>query len=558
MSIVLACRNTRDLNTKTTKRLGLSLNPGATVEHILSTLHSSFGGGLGYGLYVDSTVRPRWLLNPNNSLEACELIPGEEIVYLKLTRTMRVKNIDGNFITAMLDNTTSLSEIGAHLLEPFNLEWTDEYGFQMNGKVWLDSKLSLTDHNVPETDTLVFKRKFWFREPEFDLNCSEEYLNMLLFQVHEAISSDSRILPSKVDAAKLAAIYLAVENGTMDEFQRSVANHSYTDYKHMESEFTKKLSQKVYAHLPSCWRESKSIVGEAMTHYRQLGFPTKKQGKMVYVKKAFSVPSFGAFLFIVELRDGSRQAQYISLYKEGVIFADLLKNTTLKCIPWANIKRWGHSADTVVFDCLDSKYTFTTIEGRAITVLCNIVVQMAKGERIERQKTPKANTSIPATYIAPSEETYVVLQQPSNPSQLPTYSLINPTQNSSTQQEIPQMTSQQPAPSKPLRHHPQPQIPQPEPSPIIDSSTCSFLPTKPSSSNRAECSFLTHSIPTAQHNPDPPAFNPDPSPELLQPTPQPPIIPQSPSPLASSLPEPFPPTGFPAIHTYTCYGTSGN
>ncbi|KAH3746206.1 hypothetical protein Pelo_12405 [Pelomyxa schiedti] len=388
-----------DAGPRKTERRGalLTLDDSATVGDALHRLQGEFGGdGAGFGLYIAGTEeqKSRWLLTPETPLASCSLEEEKPILYLRTQRKQKVRNVDGNTTTEIIDLTVPIKNTVTRVLSYLNVVDTDEYSFQCCERQWVPNNFSLIDVDVPEDEVLNLKRKFWVSYAKLKPTDPDQYIDMIFFQVREAVIVDARAVPSKPEAISIAALDLAVRYGTLDAYRHTLQGCSDKEFKRLQKEFLKKITLAACSSVTPCWKDSaKALVADIVKEYQTLSFPSMRDTKIAYVNKAMSTPSFGASVFVVEVPP---RHEFLAITKEAILRIDLMKVTLIKSIAWSSLKRWGFASDIFTVEC-DSSFSAMTKDSKQINKVCNAMLQFIKEETIRSQMIDGANIE-PLTY----------------------------------------------------------------------------------------------------------------------------------------------------------------
>lgn len=87
---------------------------------------------------------------------------GEELVYKKRHRPLKVLLMDESVITIIADDAGTVAEHCALIAEKLDLPNPEEYSLLVPGnKRWLVSNETLSTQNVDEASMVIFKKKYF-------------------------------------------------------------------------------------------------------------------------------------------------------------------------------------------------------------------------------------------------------------------------------------------------------------------------------------------------------------------------------------------------------------
>lgn len=172
-------------------------------------------GGQDHGLfqaYNPKVGRPSRWLRGDRTLNFYDIKSGEEIIYKKRHRPLKVMLMDDSVVTVIIDDAGPVSEHVALVAEKLDLPNPEEYSFLLPGATrWLISADPLSTQNVDEGQMVVFKKKYFVTDQNVDKSDMKQ-LGLLYHQCQKAIVSGEYPCSTE-EALSFGALQMQVDHG---------------------------------------------------------------------------------------------------------------------------------------------------------------------------------------------------------------------------------------------------------------------------------------------------------------------------------------------------------
>ncbi|XP_032887603.1 talin-1 isoform X2 [Amblyraja radiata] len=345
-----------------------------------------------YGLFLsDEDPKKGIWLESGKALDYYMLRNGDTLEYKKKQRPLKIRMLDGSIKTVMVDDSKIVSDMLMTICARIGITNHDEYSLvheiveekkeEMTGTLkkdktllrddkkmeklkqklhtdddmnWLDHGRTLREQGVDENETLLLRRKFFYSDQNVDSRDPVQ-LNLLYVQARDDILNGSH--PVSFDkACDFAGYQCLIQFGPHNELKHKAG---FLDLK----EF-----------LPKEYIKQKGERRIFMTH-KNCGNMTEMEAKVLYVKMARSLKTYGVSFFLVkEKMKGKNKLvpRLLGITKECVMRVDEKTKEVIQEWSLTNIKRWAASPKSFTLDFgdyQDGYYSVQTTEGEQIAQL---------------------------------------------------------------------------------------------------------------------------------------------------------------------------------------------
>ncbi|XP_067841068.1 talin-1 isoform X2 [Heptranchias perlo] len=345
-----------------------------------------------YGLFLsDEDPKKGIWLESGKALDYYMLRNGDTLEYKRKLRPLKIRMLDGSIKTVMVDDSKIVSDMLMTICARIGITNHDEYSLvheiveekkeEMTGTLkkdktllrddkkmeklkqklhtdddlnWLDHGRTLREQGVDENETLLLRRKFFYSDQNVDSRDPVQ-LNLLYVQARDDILNGSH--PVSFDkACEFAGYQCQIQFGPHNEQKHKPG---FLDLK----EF-----------LPKEYIKQKGEKKIFMTH-KNCGNMTEMEAKVLYVKMARSLKTYGVSFFLVkEKMKGKNKLvpRLLGITKECVMRVDERTKEVIQEWSLTNIKRWAASPKSFTLDFgdyQDGYYSVQTTEGEQIAQL---------------------------------------------------------------------------------------------------------------------------------------------------------------------------------------------
>ncbi|XP_072920368.1 talin-1 isoform X2 [Hemitrygon akajei] len=345
-----------------------------------------------YGLFLsDEDPKKGIWLESGKALDYYMLRNGDTLDYKRKQRPLKIRMLDGSIKTVMVDDSKIVSDMLMTICARIGITNHDEYSLvhetleekkeEMTGTLkkdktlhrddkkmeklkqklhtdddlnWLDHGRTLREQGVDENETLLLRRKFFYSDQNVDSRDPVQ-LNLLYVQARDDILNGSH--PVSFDkACDFAGYQCQIQFGPHNEQKHKPG---FLDLK----EF-----------LPKEYIKQKGEKRIFMTH-KNCGNMTEMEAKVLYVKLARSLKTYGVSFFLVkEKMKGKNKLvpRLLGITKESVMRVDEKTKEVIQEWSLTNIKRWAASPKSFTLDFgdyQDGYYSVQTTEGEQIAQL---------------------------------------------------------------------------------------------------------------------------------------------------------------------------------------------
>ncbi|XP_033109397.1 talin-1-like isoform X3 [Anneissia japonica] len=427
----------------------MQFNPGAIVYDVLRMIREKNAeAGLTdgqqvneYGLFLadDDPLKGVWL-ESGKTLEHYLLRQGDTLEYRKKIRPLRVNLLDGSVKTVLIDDSNTVSQMLITISTKLGITNYDEYSLcrdtveeevkkdatinrstlkkekksalQQRDETrmqelrkkhhtddeleWLDHTRTLREQGVPDTEHLIFRRKYFFSDQNVDRRDPVQ-LNLLYVQSRDAILNGTH--PCSFEEATQLA-------GTMCQIQYG----DHLDHKHKPGF----LDLKEF--MPREYVKVKGVEKKIFQEHRNLHGVSELDSKVRYTQLCRSLKTYGITFFLVKEKMRGKNKlvpRLMGITKESVVRVDERTKEILKTWPLTTVKRWAASPKSFTLDFgdySDSYYSVQTTEGEAIGALIagyiDIILKKQKGkDRLGMEGDEEA--TLLEDSVSPAKATYM-------------------------------------------------------------------------------------------------------------------------------------------------------
>ncbi|XP_071942853.1 talin-1-like isoform X3 [Antedon mediterranea] len=427
----------------------MQFNPGSIVYDVLRMIReknaeAGLTGGQQvneYGLFLadDDPLKGVWL-ESGKTLEHYLLRHGDMLEYRKKIRPLRVKLLDGSIKTVLIDDSNTVSQMLITISTKLGITNYDEYSLcrdpveeevkkeatlnrstlkkekasalqQRDEKrmqelrkkhhtddelEWLDHTRTLREQGVPDTEHLIFRRKYFFSDQNVDRRDPVQ-LNLLYVQSRDAILNGTH--PCSLDEAiKLAGTMCQIQYGDHMEHKHKPGFLDLKDF------------------MPKEYVKVKGVEKKIFQEHRELHGVSELDTKVRYTQLCRSLKTYGITFFLVKEKMRGKNKlvpRLMGITKESVVRVDERTKEILKSWPLTTVKRWAASPKSFTLDFgdySDSYYSVQTTEGEAIGALIagyiDIILKKQKGkDRLGMEGDEEA--TLLEDSVSPAKATYM-------------------------------------------------------------------------------------------------------------------------------------------------------
>ena len=297
-------------------------------------------GGQDHGLFQATNPkagRPARWLRGDRTFNFFDVKSGEEIIYKKKHRPLKVMLMDDSVITVIIDDSCSVAEHCVLIAEKMDLPNPEEYSLLLPGNPrWLSSAEPLCSQGIDEGALVVFKKKYFVTDMQIDKSDIKQ-LGLLYHQCQKAIVAGEYPCTTE-EALSFAALQLQVDHGDFIPNKHAVGFVDASLYLPPRNRKKKKEEQAMY-------RDWESIRGLK-----------KLEAIYRYTKLCRSLATFGVQLFtcndIVSRKGNTVKTKKVLIgYSSKSIFRfDAKEGTLLSEIPLRSLKRWSALKEEFTLD----------------------------------------------------------------------------------------------------------------------------------------------------------------------------------------------------------------
>eukprot|EP00117_Sycon_ciliatum_P044924 scpid3709/ scgid32340/ Talin-1 len=394
----------------------LSFSPSLMVLDVCKQIRERVADAASVGLPKDTGLfRPnddpkkaQWLDNAR-TLDFYTLRSGDLLDYVKKTRPLRVKMMDGSLKTVLIDDSATVEDLVKTICERVGISNANEYSLLdeetdqekaeaskrrgsvsgvMDGDVmlrWLQPEKSLREQNIKESTVLTLRLKFWNRQ--IDQNDPVQ-LNLLCAEARSAILTGAHPI-TEGEAIQFAALQAQETFGNFDPAKNKTL--AYSD---------------LGPFLPREYGKNRAINDKVIAEFQKLTGLTDINAKLRYVRLFRSLKTYGvSFFHVKEKVKGKNRLtpRLLGVSRENVMRLDEKTKEVLKTWPLVTVRRWAASPNSFTLDFGDyaeSYYSVQTSEGEAISQLLagyiDIVLKRTKAQNLPGGGGQAADISDPA------------------------------------------------------------------------------------------------------------------------------------------------------------------
>ncbi|CAB0031459.1 unnamed protein product [Trichogramma brassicae] len=365
------------------------------VEHEISGLIAT-----DYGLFLPSEdVRKGVWLESDRNLDYYILRNGDLLEYKRKSRTLRVRMLDGALKTVLVDDSQTVANLMVVICTKIGITNHDEYSLvrelpedendghkkdnfgtltlrrkkddkgEKNSKMdqlkkklktddevnWIDPSKTLREQGIPESETVLLRRKFFFSDQNID-GRDPVQLSLLYVQARDAILDGTHPIVLE-QACAFAGIQCQIQFGDHKEDKHK---SGFLDLK----EF-----------LPQSYLKIKGVEKKIFAEHKKHRGLSESEAKVLYTKTARSLSTYGVTFFLVKekLRGKNKLVpRLLGVTKDSVLRLDEKTKEILKTWPLTTVRRWGASPNTFTLDFgdySDQYYSVQTTEAEQILQL---------------------------------------------------------------------------------------------------------------------------------------------------------------------------------------------
>ncbi|KAH3746014.1 actin binding protein [Pelomyxa schiedti] len=319
-------------------------------EALVDITEKAMCGGADHGLFqmASEKFHNRYLL-PTKTLGFYDLRNDDEVIFRKKTRAQKIKTIDENVRTVLVDDSKPAATIVQTMCERLSVKNWEEFSLQQevtiepgkappppavwNGpavpSMWVDSTKSLFEQDISDTVLLIMKKRFFATDDQIDLTIPMA-VHLVYLQLKSAIEEGS--YPCQKDEGILLAAMRA-----------QVQLHDYDPNKWD----AKKLKKELIQFLPPRWQKTKKIGDEVFLQYKQVRGVEEVQAKFRYIQLARSLKTYGLTIFPIcmNLKEFALGIKRDAIQIMNPETFEVIKGNHLN-----HIKRWGGTDRTCTLD----------------------------------------------------------------------------------------------------------------------------------------------------------------------------------------------------------------
>jgi len=348
-----------------------------------------------YGLFLtDNDGRKMggvWL-ETGRSLEYFLLRNGDTLEYKKKARTLKIRMLDESLKTISVDDSHPVSQIMITICSRIGIANHDEYSLvrdlpeeekektltlrradkdktrdykkmdEMRKKLhtdddlnWLDHSKTLREQGIDPSETLLFRRKYFFSDQNVDVRDPVQ-LNLLYVQTRDAILKGAHPVDQE-QATVFAGIQCQIQFGDHVESKHKPGFLDTKDF------------------LPKEYMKIKGIEKRIFTEHNKYHGRTEVEAKAEYVRLARSLKTYGITFFLLKEKEVGKNKlvpRLLGITKENIVRVDEKTKKIIESWPLTSVKKWCATPNAFHLDFGDygrSNYIGKTDEGEQIAQL---------------------------------------------------------------------------------------------------------------------------------------------------------------------------------------------
>lgn len=297
-------------------------------------------GGQDHGLFQPFNPKvgraSRWLRG-DRTFNFYDIKSGEEIVYRKKHRPLKVLLMDDSVITVIIDDSCTVAEHCVLIAEKLDLPNPEEYSLLLpNATRWLHAGETLASQNIDDGTMVVFKKKYFVTDMQIDKSDIKQ-LGLLYHQCQKAIVAGEYPCSTE-EALSCAALQLQIDHG---DFIPNKHQPGFVD---------------AVKYLPPRNRKKKKEEQAMYRDWENLRGLKKLDAMYRYTKLCRSLATFGVQLFnvndVVSRKGNTVKTKKIILgFSSKSIFRfDAKEGTLMTEIPLRSLKRWSALKEEFTLD----------------------------------------------------------------------------------------------------------------------------------------------------------------------------------------------------------------
>jgi uncharacterized protein YqgV (UPF0045/DUF77 family)/molybdopterin converting factor small subunit len=318
---------------------------------VLDHLCEVENAGRDHGLFQvpDATKRHYgcWL-KPTKTLAFYDIAPGEELVFKKKHRPLRIRLPDQALKKIIIDETEPVSMLMSTICKKIHLNNPDEFALQRDNGKWLKKNVSLADQSIFDAEeVLLLKKRFFFTDAHVDTHDPIQ-LHLLYAQCVEAvISGEMRV--TEEEAIQLAALQVQMIHGTFDYQQHGKGY--INPAKFLPTSMISKKEKKMEKYEKSITNAHKMLVdlSPLTAEYR-------------YVQLCRANKYYGNSLYEVKIPHKKHADFLLGVNKNGIAISELPKLVDFKSFEYSHLRRWAVNGQQITFDFGDYASNYLIFE----------------------------------------------------------------------------------------------------------------------------------------------------------------------------------------------------
>ncbi|NWW04880.1 TLN1 protein, partial [Oreocharis arfaki] len=345
-----------------------------------------------FGLFLsDEDPKKGIWLEAGKALDYYMLRNGDTMEYKKKQRPLKIRMLDGTVKTVMVDDSKTVTDMLMTICARIGITNYDEYSLvreimeekkeEVTGTLkkdktllrdekkmeklkqklhtddelnWLDHGRTLREQGIDDNETLLLRRKFFYSDQNVDSRDPVQ-LNLLYVQARDDILNGSH--PVSFDkACEFAGHQCQIQFGPYNEQKHKPGFLELKDF--LPKEYIKQKGER-----------------KIFLAHKNCGTMSEIEAKVVYVKLARSLKTYGVSFFLVkEKMKGKNKLvpRLLGITKECVMRVDEKTKEVIQEWSLTNIKRWAASPKSFTLDFgdyQDGYYSVQTTEGEQIAQL---------------------------------------------------------------------------------------------------------------------------------------------------------------------------------------------
>jgi talin len=331
-------------------------------------------------------------LETGRSLEYFLLRNGDMLEYKKKARTLKIRMLDESLKTISVDDSHPVSQIMITICSKIGIANHDEYSLvrdlpeeekektltlrradkdktrdykkmdEMRKKLhtdddlnWLDHSKTLREQGIDPSETLLFRRKYFFSDQNVDVRDPVQ-LNLLYVQTRDAILKGAHPVDQE-QATVFAGIQCQIQFGDHVESKHRPGFLDTKDF------------------LPKEYMKIKGIEKRIFTEHNKYHGRTEVEAKAEYVRLARSLKTYGITFFLLKEKEVGKNKlvpRLLGITKENIVRVDEKTKKIIETWPLTSVKKWCATPNAFHLDFGDygrSNYIGKTDEGEQIAQL---------------------------------------------------------------------------------------------------------------------------------------------------------------------------------------------